>query len=106
MKVGRWTFDPDAFVAYHEADPSYEVDLEDCTDSAHILDWLCQLQGKGWVNNEDVGDLLQVIGLVLGGLQSCVCSSGRNGHVNPRERFELHSHLDLNRVKGVVDSTN
>jgi len=26
----------------------YEIDLETCRDSSSVLDWICQISGKGW----------------------------------------------------------
>jgi hypothetical protein len=46
-----WRFDPDrlALDLYDsEGRYTYEVDLERCVDSAHVLNRLVQVSGKGW----------------------------------------------------------
>ena len=37
----------------------YEIDLEDITDSARMLDWIFQVQHKPWVTDAIMGDLLR-----------------------------------------------
>lgn len=52
------------------------VDLKRCRTSAEVLDWLCQVQKKSWISNDDVGDLLGAIDDLAGGLQEHMCRSG------------------------------
>ncbi len=39
----------------------YEFDLERCTSSAEILDWIFQFAGKDWGSGEDMADLIRAI---------------------------------------------
>lgn len=57
---------------------TYEVDLERCNTSAEILDWLCQVQSKNWCSSWCLAQLLAALDLLSGGLQSNVCSFGRD----------------------------
>ena len=36
----------------------YEIDLETCRDSSNVLDWICQISGKGW-GRASVADLVE-----------------------------------------------
>ena len=75
-----WRLDPDRLVL-DLFDPkehhAYEVDLERCIDSAHILDWVVQVSKKGWLDRHSatvtVG-LLQALDDILH-LQTNVCPS-------------------------------
>jgi hypothetical protein len=55
----------------------YDVDLERCANSAELLDWIMQLEGKGWVS-------IALLGLVVKVLDACIqaqsnlCSGGHN----------------------------
>jgi hypothetical protein len=45
----------------------YEVDLDACTTSAQVLDWICQLAGKtgsAWAGDDPVVHTAMVAGLV------------------------------------------
>ena len=41
LSFGKWIFEPKTLVLRHEN--SYKVDLEKCTTSAEVLDWICQV---------------------------------------------------------------
>jgi hypothetical protein len=46
---GPWHIDRGAYVLWTMAGGyRYEVDLEDCTTSAAVLDWIFQIAGKEW----------------------------------------------------------
>jgi len=81
---GPWRYDkPRAVLIWEqEGRHRYEVDLERCTDSATLLDWIAQVAEKSDASPEVVGNL--VIGLnELFSLQSVACGSGVNRQFNP-----------------------
>jgi hypothetical protein len=43
----------------------YEVDLERCTSSAQILDWICQAAEKAWADQDTVADLVRQEGRAM-----------------------------------------
>ncbi len=45
LAFGPWRYDPDRLVLVLGRGV-YEVDIEDCSDSARALDWLAQVAGK------------------------------------------------------------
>ena len=53
----------------------YEVDLERCKNSAQLLDWIFQVEGKSWINSKDLGDLCRCIDTIVD-VQSQYCSMG------------------------------
>jgi hypothetical protein len=72
---GQWTFDENHLALMH-ADPPYRIDLERCTTSAEVLDWIAQVAGKLWATAADVGDLVRALDDVLG-LQANICGAGK-----------------------------
>jgi hypothetical protein len=62
-------------VLTHRDAPWYEVDLEEMTTSAQMLDWIFQIRRKTWCTSEDAGDLLQLLDRLLHP-QSSLCSGG------------------------------
>lgn len=80
---GPWKLDPETFELY--TDPasvgySYAVDLETCTTSAEVLDWIFQINTKQWAP-DDHGNAIIVAGLIralrdLLDPQAHLCSSG------------------------------
>jgi hypothetical protein len=74
FKVGGWVYDPETLVVCYGED-EYEVDLEQCSTSAQILDWICQFASKSWATSEAVGDLVMILHRLLRP-QSNLCSRG------------------------------
>lgn len=79
---GPWRLDADRLVldCNLDGDWTYEVDLERCTASAEVLDWIAQICGKEWLADHDadaqiVGHLVKALDDVLG-LQANLCSFG------------------------------
>lgn len=66
-----------------KGDPyEYEIDLETCTSSAEVLDWIVQVAHKTWVGKEDLADLIAAFDALFQ-LQAHFCSSGIEQNPNP-----------------------
>ena len=61
---------------------SYEVDLEQITDSAQMLDWIFQLRTKPWVTNDTISDLVSAF-QDLFSPQETICGGGVKQTTNP-----------------------
>ena len=63
LKIGKWTYDPKSLRVCYSVTASYvyKVDLEDCSTSAKMLDWIFQVAKKGWATNEVTGDLVKIL---------------------------------------------
>ena len=82
-KWGRWKYNP----SYHTLDIVknvggkawlYQVILDRCDTGAKLLDWIYQVQGKTWIGQDDVADLVYAVGDILFSVQSKLCSFGQN----------------------------
>ena len=51
------------------------VDLDRCTTSAEVLDWILQIRHKTWTTDQDVADLVHALDDVLRP-QAKLCSWG------------------------------
>src|SRR5688572_29022281 len=58
---GTWTLDPKSRVLDHNGQPAYQIDLDDITSAARVLDWIFQLVEKDWVNDAEIGDFVRAI---------------------------------------------
>jgi hypothetical protein len=64
-KWGSWRYDPCTFVLDYESDRhNCEVDLDQCEDSASVLDWIMHCR-KAWMPPEDLGYLVEAPGDIL-----------------------------------------
>ncbi len=45
----------------HHGKTWYEIDLERCNDPAQILDWIFQLNGKTWITNDLLGQVVRAL---------------------------------------------
>lgn len=67
---GNWTLNvTNACLEY--VDPSsgsmfYQVDVDEMTTSAEILDWIFQIEEKTWASSAVVGDFVAAIAEILG----------------------------------------
>ena len=64
----------------------YEVDLRECVDSAHVLDWVMQVNAKIWADDETMATLLDAIDHYLAP-QKTICGGG------------VHKVIDSQRLK-------
>lgn len=74
---GPWKLDQAVFVLFISEPYRYEVDLERCTSSAKVLDYICQVARKTWCNTEMIGGLVSALDDVLTP-QANLCSFGRS----------------------------
>jgi hypothetical protein len=68
----------------------YEIDLERCNDPAQILDWIYQLNGKSWMTNDLMGQVIEAIEAacdeVFGhGIQGVFCPCGASRRADWRK---------------------
>jgi len=81
-KWGHWKYNPDNLTLEFKKIVGgrhvnyYEVDLEQCKNSAQILDWIFQIKEKSWCSDKDIADLLRAFNDLMQGVQSKVCSGG------------------------------
>jgi hypothetical protein len=70
---GPWRLDAErlALDCYLDGSWTYEVDLERCTTSAEVLDWIAQVSGKGWFDAADPD--AQVVGHLVMALDALLC---------------------------------
>jgi hypothetical protein len=87
---GCWEFDRALFVLRHvdgggvRAPYGYEIDLEDCTTSAEVLDWIAQIEAKTWGTPIVVGHLVTALCDLLDP-QARLCSWGQSKRIPKRE---------------------
>jgi hypothetical protein len=82
---GNWTYNGDTFVlTFRKNHWEYEVDLDECRDSAEVLDSIIQVSNKNVMTSGDVGTLVQAINAVLDP-QGHMCSNGQNRRIEPRK---------------------
>ena len=64
----------------------YEIDLETCTTSAEMLDWIFQIRNKTW-GGDAVADLVWAFEVLLHP-QASLCSGGcEQGPINPADEI-------------------
>lgn len=74
---GPWRLDGRTCVLYPDEPYRYEVDLETCTSSAEVLDWICQIAGKTWADDATLAGLVRALDDVLRP-QATLCPSGQS----------------------------
>lgn len=87
-KWGRWKYNPrthelEINKKYGGTSHSYGVDLERCTTSAELLDWIYQVKHKGFIRPDDIADLVYAIDDIFDTVQRRLCSCGDNLIFNP-----------------------
>jgi hypothetical protein len=79
-KWGPWLLGRKNYVLYvhpYSNGYRYEVDLEDCTTSARLADWVFQVYGKEWATAEILAGLIGALDDILNP-QAHLCSSGKS----------------------------
>jgi hypothetical protein len=92
---GPWRYEPRIRTLTTTQPYPYEIDLDTCTDSAHVLDWIAQVAGKNW-KAEIVGDLAIALNELLR-LQATMCGAGRN------RTLDVRACLSRRRPAGALD---
>lgn len=77
---GPWRLDTENCVLYPVEPYRYEIDLETCTTSAEVLDWICQIAGKTWADNATLAGLIRALDDILNP-QSFLCSGGASKEI-------------------------
>jgi hypothetical protein len=81
VQWGQWKYRADVFSLDNETQ-GYEVDLDTCTDSAQILNWVFQASSKEWSNEASV-DLIEAFRDIFN-RQANVCPGGKGKKIDPR----------------------
>jgi hypothetical protein len=79
----RWVYHPkDRCLRFYDGDATelYEVDLEECSDSAEVLDWIVQVHEKTWATPPVFHALVEALDDLLD-LQANYCSFGTSKKV-------------------------
>lgn len=82
---GPWTLNVGVYTLEHD---DYEVDLEQCTTSAEVLDWIAQVATKPWATDEVIAGLVRALNDVLAP-QEHLCSSGQHLRLSGKELKRL-----------------
>jgi len=81
-RYGKWTYDPRGLTLRLDG-LTFEVDLEDMTDSAQMLDWIFQVFAATG-DEKDICDFLWALEEILDP-QSNYCSNGFGKAADPRK---------------------
>jgi hypothetical protein len=73
MRFGRWTINHSNLTLTHAN--GHEIDLEEMTCSAKMLDWIFQINAKGWASIDDLGQLVKALDEIFNP-QGRLCSFG------------------------------
>lgn len=77
---GGWQLDTKRYVLVLR-DPTgrewYDIDLDSCTSSAQVLDWICQIKNKWWGVDVVVAGLVRALDEILVPQQN-LCSFGQS----------------------------
>ena len=79
---GPWRYDATLLTLTHEG-AAYEIDLETCTSSARVLDWIFQVTAKRWCTAHDAHLLLLALDALLSP-QATLCSWGQSKTLDVR----------------------
>lgn len=82
---GPWALNVSAFTLECN---DYEVDLEQCTTSAEVLDWIAQVASKDWATDEVVAGLVRAINDLLAP-QENLCSGGKHLALSGKQLRQL-----------------
>jgi len=91
----NWTVNLDNLTLYCPR-YGYDIDLEKCTDSAQILDWIFHLLNKAWVTEESMIELLLLIKSILDP-QGNFCSLGVEQGPLPPSKLKPLLRENINR---------
>jgi hypothetical protein len=72
-RFGEWSYDPADLTLTHAG--GYDIDLERCSTSAEMLDWIFQIASKTWCSPITLAGLVRAFDELLHP-QGYLCSSG------------------------------
>jgi hypothetical protein len=99
---GPWQLDTRTWVLYTTRPYRYEVDLEKCLDSAQVLDWIMQIAGKGWADDDTIlAGLIRALHDVLDP-QGQLCSGGMPKEITKARARELASRAKAQREQSLA----
>jgi hypothetical protein len=77
VRIGDWVYDPKRLVVSYRKDRmQFEVDLERCTTSAEVFDWIIYVKKRSAANRGCVEDLVAILDRLLDP-QDTLCSWGK-----------------------------
>jgi hypothetical protein len=99
MEFGNWEFNKKNLTLRHSgAGKGYEIDLEECTTSAGVLDWIFQIESKTWASEEDLGYLVRALNVLLAP-QDTLCSGGHEKGPIDDVRKVIERNLELRHIR-------
>ncbi|CAN5309009.1 hypothetical protein BH24ACT7_BH24ACT7_24140 [soil metagenome] len=84
---GPWRLEPDLRLLVTRSG-NYEIDLDDCTSSARLLDWICQIADKEWCDDQTLAGLVRALIEILHP-QENLCSWGDDRRLSLARLIEL-----------------
>lgn len=90
---GPWTLDPELLTLDH---PLYQIDLETCTSSAEVLDWIMQVGHKVFADDATLAGLVRALNDCLRP-QATLCSNGQPTTIGAAAIADLVVHAALRR---------
>ena len=75
---------------YREHELLYEIDLERCVDAEQLLDWLFQIHAQSWCTHQLIGELMDFLDCLTGGLQGAFCQRGASKKVVWKDIFLIY----------------
>jgi hypothetical protein len=87
---GPWALNRATYALGHTGDIDYWIDLDSCTTSAEVLDWIAQISHKTWADDATLAGLVRALDDVLN-LQAHLCPSGASKQLTVKR---LRSRVD------------
>ena len=90
ITMGKWIFNPKNLTLFN-SEARYEVDLEKMTDSAKVLDWIFQIEGKASTKLFDLENFVRLLSIAIWChfdefAQGVFCPDGIDNEVNWKEK--------------------
>jgi hypothetical protein len=85
---GNWWYDQKNRVLEHRKERYYVI-LNECGNSARVLDWIAQIKLKTWATAKDLGDLVTALDDLID-LQGNLCGGGQD------HKLDVKAWLDAN----------
>jgi hypothetical protein len=82
--------------------PGYEVDLDRCTTSAQVLDWIAQVAKKTWATRKIIADLVLMLDRCLD-LQANICSWGIDHPFDAKKWLQERAEKDKRGVFTIAE---